>query len=261
VNHNENKPSIPIQSEKFIYTKQLIHLVETESTNKYAMQLLKDNPTDCTAIVTDYQTAGKGQMGNVWVSEKGKNILLSLIWRNSLLKADDSFQLNKAVTYAIHQFLKQVFGIDAMIKWPNDIVVGYKKISGILTENSISGNLIKNSVIGLGLNINQTDFPEAVSHAVSVKLITQKEYALEELIPILLGFLNQAYELIKLKQFNRLTDYYIKNMYRLNEKHPFIVNGVRIEATIVGVNRWGKLIILHNSEFKTFATKEIEFVY
>ncbi len=261
MNHKETISTNSTIPQKFSYNKPIIHLTETDSTNKYAMQLLKDNPTDGTAIVADYQTGGKGQSQNSWHSDPAKNLLISVIWKNVVLKADENFYLTKAVTYAVHQFLKQCFNLDAMIKWPNDMVVNDKKIAGILIENTISGTSIKASVIGVGINVNQANFPADLPNATSAHLLNNQVYPIAVIQELFLGYLQQGYQLLKLKQHNRLTDFYLKHLYRLNEKHQFIVDKNKIEATIVGVDRWGKLIILHNSEFKSFNNKEIQFVY
>ncbi|MEY2830034.1 MAG: hypothetical protein RIQ33_1892 [Bacteroidota bacterium] len=240
---------------------KIIWLTETDSTNHYATALLNDNPANETAIVAAYQTKGKGQRENKWESDDGKNILMSWICYPVLIKADELFYLNKVITMALIQFLKHQFNIDAKIKWPNDIYVGDKKIAGILIENAIQGQFIKHAIIGIGLNINQEHFSDVISHkTTSTKIITNKNFVVNEVIIHLLHQLHDSLEWLTTKRFQSLTDFYMKHLYRLNEEHYFKLNFEKVIGTIVGVNKQGKLIVLMNGEFKTFGNKEIEYV-
>ncbi len=240
---------------------KIIWLNETESTNLYANSILKENPADETAIVAAFQTKGKGQHTNSWVSDAGKNILMSRIVYPVFLKPDEIFFLNKVVTKAILDFLQTEFSISAKIKWPNDIYVGDKKIAGILIENAVMGSHIKHAIIGIGLNINQENFGELLKQkCTSVKLISGKEFIVNESVIQLLHHLHNCYEMLIGKRFQALTDFYLKHLYRLNESRFFKVDFEKVEGTIVGVNHKGKLIVLIDGEFKTFMNKEIEYL-
>ena len=249
-----------------MFNQQILHhkiiwLNETQSTNLYASQLLKDNPADETAIVAAFQSSGKGQRQNIWQSESGKNILMSQIIYPTFLKPDELFFLNKATCRAILQFLKTHFNIEAKIKWPNDIYVSDKKLAGILIENSIMGNSIKHAVMGIGLNVNQTHWDELLQQkCTSIKLISQKEFVVNEAVIHLLHALHESYEILMNKQFQALTDFYMKHLFRLNEEHFFRVNFEIVKGTIVGVNHHGNLTVMIAGEFKNFANKEIEFI-
>ncbi len=244
-----------------ILNHKIIWLNETESTNLYASQLLKDNPADETAIVAAFQSSGKGQRQNIWQSESGKNILMSWIIYPTFLKPDELFFLNKATCRAILQFLKTHFNIEAKIKWPNDIYVGDKKIAGILIENSIMGNVIKHAIVGIGLNVNQTHWDELLKQkCTSIKLILQKESVVNEAIINLLSDLHQSYEVLMNKQFPALTDFYLKHLFRVNEEHLFRVNFETVKGVIIGVNHFGNLIVMVDGELKNFANKEIEYI-
>ncbi len=240
---------------------KIIWLNETESTNLYANSILKDNPADETAIVAAFQTKGKGQHQNNWVSDAGKNILMSRIVYPVFLKPDEIFFLNKVVTKAILNFLQAEFSIAAKIKWPNDIYVGDKKIAGILIENAVMGSHIKHAIIGIGLNVNQENFGELLKQkCTSIKLITNQEFVVNVMVIKLLNHLHICYEMLIGKRFQALTDFYMKHLYRLNEPHFFKVNFEKVGGTIVGVNHKGKLIVLIEGEFKTFMNKEIEYL-
>ena len=140
--------------------KVLIHLSNTQSTNDYiANMVTKNRPLSGTVVSTDFQSYGKGQFGNKWQSEAGKNLLLSVYIRPKDLKAADSFLLNIASTLAICTLLDHTVGRGiATIKWPNDILANGRKIAGILIQNSLSGQKVSDTIIGIGLNINQTQF-------------------------------------------------------------------------------------------------------
>ena len=240
---------------------KIIWLNETDSTNSYASSIMKDNPASGTVIVAAFQSKGKGQRQNIWESENGKNILMSWICFPVFLKADEIFFLNKVVTKAIVEFLKIHFQIEAKIKWPNDIYVGDKKIAGILIENAILGSNIKHAIVGIGLNVNQTVFSEIIKPKVtSLKLLTKQEFVVNEIVVQLIHFLNDNLEILIGKRFQALTDFYLKHLFRLNEEHFFKLNFEKVKGTIVGVDKKGRLIVLINSEFKTFENKEIEYL-
>lgn len=182
--------------------KVLIHLSNTQSTNDYVSQLLtKSTPLPGTVVSADYQSDGKGQFGNKWQSEYGKNLLLSVYIRPEKLKAPESFQLNVATTLAICSFLDQKLNKKiAAIKWPNDIIVDGKKIGGILIQNSIAGRLITESIIGIGLNVNQTEFLHDYNnyHPISMANYSGKNFERGELLIELLHcleyFLTNTFE-------------------------------------------------------------------
>ena len=148
---------------KALYTgKNIIHLKEVHSTNRYTAEMLSNSVpiADGSVIMADFQTAGKGQLAAIWESMPKENLLLSVYYRPHFLKIADQFMLSIAISLAICDFLKKYIE-NVTIKWPNDIYVGDQKIAGILIENSVQQDVIKNSIIGIGLNINQKDlFPD-----------------------------------------------------------------------------------------------------
>jgi BirA family transcriptional regulator, biotin operon repressor / biotin---[acetyl-CoA-carboxylase] ligase len=241
--------------------KNIIWLDEIDSTNSYANQLLKENFAQKSAIVASFQTAGKGQAGNVWSAEKGKNILMSWVIFPESLLADEIFYLTKLSTKAILEFLNQEFNLSAKIKWPNDILIEEKKIGGILIENAIVGNKIKHAIIGIGLNINQTEFDENLKHKItSVKDILKKDFDVKNGVVSLLKYLNDNLEALNNKAFQQFNDFYFNNLFWLNETHSFKIKNEIIIGKIIGVEQNGKLIVSINNELKTFLNKEIEYV-
>ena len=138
---------------------QIIKLDATGSTNDYLRSILSAKTLeDYTVVIAENQFAGRGQRGNSWVSEPGKNLTFSFLKRNLTLNPQNHFILNMGVSLALHDALSAIGVPGLTIKWPNDIMSGNSKICGILIENLISGAQIRHSIIGIGLNVNQTNF-------------------------------------------------------------------------------------------------------
>ena len=137
-----------------------IHIIELEclaSTNDYLRELkAKNKLEDFTVVVSQYQTAGKGQRGKKWLSNKSENLLFSIFLRPQKIHVSDQFLLTQLISVSIVSYLRTAYNIsDAMIKWPNDIYVGDKKLGGVLIENAVQGKYIHDTIIGVGMNINQ----------------------------------------------------------------------------------------------------------
>ena len=164
----------------------IIRLEETESTNSYLKQLLREKHLEeGSIVVADYQTGGRGQRGNSWISAKGKNLLFSLLIYPKNVFAKDQFIISRIASLAIKNTLDR-FTHDICIKWPNDMYWKDKKIAGILIENDLKGNKIENTIIGIGLNLNQEIFPSELPNPVSLKQITGVTYNKESILNMLL---------------------------------------------------------------------------
>ena len=163
---------------------KIIHFKTLDSTNKYLQNLLEEGVDIIdNVVVTDFQTSGKGQGRNVWESEAGKNLLFSIALDMSYHKAENQFVLTQMVSVAMINVLKNYLPEEHLyIKWPNDIYFKNKKIAGILIKNEIKGMMLGTSIIGIGLNVNQEDFDENLSNPISMKMITGKDYDLEEIL-------------------------------------------------------------------------------
>ena len=185
--------------------KNRVHLAETDSTNNYAFQLLKErNQPDGTLVTATLQYGGRGQRGNNWLSAAGLNFTGSYIFHPVFLAANHQFWLNKAVANAVADSISQFLPLaNVKIKWPNDILVNKKKVAGILMESQISGNQISNVVVGIGVNINQTNLPEATFSATSILLETEKETDLEFFTQILSEHLEVRYLQTKVGNYSK----------------------------------------------------------
>lgn len=241
---------------------RIIYLKEIDSTNNFAKNFLKQNKVfENTVILTDYQTKGRGQKNNIWLSQKRKNLTFSIIVFPKI-KVEDQFFLLMATSLAIIDCLsKHVNNIK--LKWPNDIYLNNKKLGGILIENVIKNNIIESSVIGIGLNINQVIFDKDLN-AISLKIINKKSY---NRIKILKELLDKfEIRLNTLKSLNNtirkdLKNEYLKNLLFLKQWHLYTLpSGKNLAGKIIGVQEDGKLIIQDkNKHNHYFNFKEIIF--
>lgn len=224
-----------------LFTGKIIHrFEETTSTNELAAEALKNSKViEGTAFVAGNQTQGKGQRGNVWQSHPNQNILASYVYFPTFLKTDQQFYLIKAVSLAIKDLLDKYLIDKARIKWPNDIYINDLKITGILIESSTKGDYMGNSIIGIGMNVNQKQFENQVN-ATSIVLETGIGCNLEMLFSELSYHLEKRY--LMLKRSPKALDHEYQNaLYRLNEKTYFILDGQQTELVIIGVDELGQL--------------------
>lgn len=240
---------------KFIFIKSLA------STNALANRMLKEtNVSEGTVIYTDYQSKGKGQPGNRWESEAGKNLLLTIILFPSFIDPEDQFIISMTISLGISDFLKKYIE-DCRIKWPNDIYAGNGKICGILILNSIMGKRIENSVVGIGLNINQEKFIKHIPNPVSLKLLTGHEYNTTICLGELTTEIDKRYEQLLSGMSAEIRQEYISSLYRYNEWSPYKTSSGILTGRIISVTDSGRLLIEdQNSVLHEFSFREIEFM-
>jgi len=227
----------------------MLFLTEVDSTNTYAINLLRNvNVMEGTVVHTDNQTQGKGQRGANWLAAKAANITASVILKPTFLSIEKSFYLSKISALAIHDVLAEILSnsqYDIKIKWPNDILVNHKKIAGILIENQFNKTLIANSVIGIGLNINQFNFGEFDEIATSLKKLTNIEFDRVEILKKMASYLEKWYLMLKTGKYEEIDLVYLKNLFAYKTEILFKneVTSEDFRGTIVGVNELGKLMI------------------
>ena len=239
----------------------IITLKTVDSTNNYANLLIADNVNinEC-AITALFQTEGRGQKSNIWISEEGQNLTFSLLLNTKYLKAENQFALSQSISLGIIDFLHR-YNIDAEIKWPNDILIKKKKIAGILIENSIQGAFLFFSVVGVGININQTIYDSIGFEATSMKLETKKDFKCDELLNDLLDCLQYRIELLKQQDFILLHKEYLKNLFHFQAWSLFIKNGQTIKAKIIDVSNFGELVILSaEDKIEKYMFQEIKII-
>ncbi|RPI43495.1 MAG: biotin--[acetyl-CoA-carboxylase] ligase, partial [Bacteroidetes bacterium] len=192
---------------------QWIRLNRVDSTNNWISQYLKREPSPVELVViADHQEYGRGQGNNRWVSGEGENLLMSLLLFPAFLSAGQQFHLSRIASLAIADYLGSA-GVDSMIKWPNDIVTRSGKIAGILIENGVRGKKLTHTIIGIGLNLNQVEFPQFRIPATSFLLETGRKVVPEEAAARLAGCLAGWYEVIREGDSGKLETAYLERLY------------------------------------------------
>ncbi|MGK7391988.1 MAG: biotin--[acetyl-CoA-carboxylase] ligase [Candidatus Cyclobacteriaceae bacterium M2_1C_046] len=239
--------------------KKIEYLPTCHSTNNEAKEIAKKSKNaDGIIVITDNQTSGKGQRGNTWESAPEENLTFSVIYHPHFLFSSESFYLNIITSLALVQALKN-FNIKSQIKWPNDIYAGSYKISGILIENSLEREKIKNSIIGIGLNVNQSQF--SYPQAASMYTISNRTYRLQDVLEVLVSHLEQLY--LKLKSGNRtyLREQYHKHLLGIDQTRTFIAGDQEVIGIILGVDEDGRLKVEIAGNTQYFSFKEIKFIF
>jgi len=231
------------------------------STNSYALQLLKDEEVgEGTIIRANFQTKGRGQTGNRWESEDGKNLLISVILYPTELDPSYHFYITMSVSLAVCDFLQRYIP-DCKIKWPNDIYVKNDKIAGILIENSIMGDHFEYSVVGIGLNINQKKFTGDAPNPVSLVILTGVSYDIGICLNQLASDLDKRYKQLISEDFSKIRREYTSQLYRLNEWWNFKDSKGLYSGKILSVSDNGHLTIKRESGGSSeYSYKEVMFI-
>ena len=241
---------------------QIIKLGATDSTNRYLKELARSRDLeDLTVVVAEEQTRGRGQMGTIWYSENGKNLIFSILKKQTDLKITDRFQLNMGVSLSVLDVFSSYPIPELRIKWPNDILSGTKKMGGILIENIISGPFIRSSIIGMGLNINQQDF-EGLPGATSVRQRIGRELPLDDLLNRFQLQLKMRLEKLGTAFPKTVQEEYESHLLGVNEPRDYIdSNGIRFTGTVQGVDDDGRLIVHHQEKgIRTYGLKELKWI-
>jgi BirA family biotin operon repressor/biotin-[acetyl-CoA-carboxylase] ligase len=241
--------------------QKIVSLDSIDSTNNYFSKILKEQKyPEGSIITTSFQASGKGQGNNSWESEKGKNLLCSLVLFPKFLPIDKNFLLSKVVSLGIAHYL-ETKTTNIKIKWPNDIYVNDKKIAGILIENIIKGSIISQCIVGIGLNFNQTHFTSDAPNPVSLKQLTGDSYSIKEELTKLRDCIQHFYKKLINGEYKEINKEYIKTLYRFNDFFYYKIDNKSFKAKITGVNEYGHLQIIDTNHItKEYEFKEIEFI-
>jgi len=224
-----------------------------------ALQLCQQSAApEGTLVITDHQTAGRGQRGNTWVASRGENFTLTFVLRPGFLAIKDQFYLNIAVALGLHDYLSSKTDKAVHVKWPNDILIDDKKVCGVLIENQLQGQHFTNALVGIGLNINQQTF--AITTATSLSLATGEHYALATELPSLLAALEARYLQLREGKLETLKKQYLDTLYWIGEERQFTSADTVFNGTITGIDPSGKLKVETSTGLRTFDLKEIAYV-
>ena len=237
-----------------------IELIEVSSTNNYAIDSIQANlAVHGTTFFAHTQTAGRGQRGKTWITEPCNNIILSSIIDTSFLTLQQQFSFSVAIALGCSDFFAAYAGEETSIKWPNDIYWRDRKSAGLLIENTIRGHHWSWSVVGIGININQTTFDPSLKNPVSLKQITGKTFDTVSLAKELCTFLDIRFqELLAGKQDLHL-EIYNNRLFGLNKQVTLKKDTSRFDCTIKGVNKFGELLV-DGIPQKSFVFGEVEWI-
>jgi BirA family biotin operon repressor/biotin-[acetyl-CoA-carboxylase] ligase len=211
--------------------------------------------------MAESQYAGRGQQQNKWHSEPGSNLAFSILLNPVFLPVGNQFDLTRVVSLGVYDALHQFLGDGLKIKWPNDVYYNDGKLGGILIENILQGYKIKHSVIGIGLNINQTDFPDWVPNPASVKQILQRNEDKLAILSDICSHIEGWYLKLKAGKTEDVRHAYLSILYWLNRQGQFRSNGETFAGTIKNVRENGLLVVENNlNEELEFNFKQIEFL-
>ena len=245
-----------------IIGKKVIYLPTCHSTNDIAAELVqKELAEEGTIVITDNQVNGRGQRGSEWHTEPSKNLTFSIILKPNFVPVNEQFLLSQVVALAIYKYLS-AYTNEVKIKWPNDIYVSSKKICGTLIENSIQGMSISNSIVGIGININQVHFRN--SRTTSLALVSGREFSLNAELSKFAQFFDSAYlRLRSMQNKDQIQSEYLSNVYGFNETVTFRHQNEIVKGMVTGVSSAGKLRVklADQKGIYEFGLKEIEWIW
>jgi BirA family biotin operon repressor/biotin-[acetyl-CoA-carboxylase] ligase len=211
-------------------------------------------------IVADHQTAGRGQRGHKWASPRGENLMFSAVLDTRFLLVTEQFLLLQTVALALTDMLA-TYGIDSSIKWTNDIYVGDRKITGVLIDHTIRDGRLARSGVGVGINVNQTNFEEWLPNPTSMKLCSGLELDRRDVLERFMECLTARYEMLKGGQREQILADYHSKIYRLNIPAQYeLPDGKVFTGVIRGIKPSGDLIIEDACGTKCFLFREVQFV-
>jgi BirA family transcriptional regulator, biotin operon repressor / biotin---[acetyl-CoA-carboxylase] ligase len=238
-----------------------IKLDVIDSTNNYAMNLVKAGQIrNLTCIWTLDQNRGKGQRGNIWLSEAGKNLTCSVIFFPSSLKASENFYLSMTTCLASRKFL-QLSCNNVQVKWPNDLYVAGKKSGGILIENTLEKQDVRASILGVGINLNQTEFPSEILNATSVLLNSGKKSDIEKSLLTFYSLLVENLQILDQKRYTEIKESYMESLYGLGVMLHYKDTYGEFDGIIQGIEDTGELLIKDSKgKIRKYSFKEVEMI-
>ena len=242
------------------FTKNQIKLNTIDSTNRFLLEFNKSSKISGPIVVTaDYQSEGRGRTSKSWFSNRGENLLISLLINHNL-HINKKFDLSILISLALKDFLSIYLNDDIHIKWPNDLIIKNKKIAGFIIDNLVQKSNIHTSVIGIGVNINQLKFNFFSPLATSISLENNCNYNLDDMKNNLLSCIENRY--INFEKNSTLYNEYLNYLYLKDKFSFFEINLKRVEAKIINVSEKGELFVqFKNDKIESFLLDEIKFLF
>ncbi len=240
---------------------KIINLDTVDSSNRYLKNLVKNQQVEeGTLVLAKEQTAGRGQQNNVWISSFNQNLLISYVLYPSFLLAEQQFVISQTVALGIYDLLSEHLE-DVKIKWPNDIYVNDLKIAGVLIENSLTGANIDNTIVGIGLNVNQTSFSKSVPNPTAMKLEANREFDTQYILLELCKKLDFWYNKLINGNNSLIDESYKLALYKFGENCQYKDENGLFRAKITDIDNIGRLCLLDkNGNERKYAFKEVAFV-
>ena len=247
----------------YSWANMIYHFDITASTNDDARD---DKYREGDVVWADFQTAGRGQRGHIWHSQKGENLTFSVVLEPTFVPIAEQFSVSEVVALSLVDMLAE-YGIEAKIKWTNDIYVGDKKLVGILIEHSLASTTLRRTIVGVGVNVNQTEFDPSIPNPVSMAQLLGRHLDAEEVLKCFLKHLQENYEELRKNKNSSncqfaLHERYNSLLYRKNEYHTYALpSGEKFSAKILGTALSGALRLEEkNGDVKDYLFKEVEFI-
>jgi BirA family biotin operon repressor/biotin-[acetyl-CoA-carboxylase] ligase len=246
-------------STKALFSKEkLWYLPECQSTNDVLQNLIRESETELPEgflVRTDFQTAGRGQKGNTWSSERGENLLFSFVLQPRFLAPRHSFWLSAAMALGIVRALESLHG-DVKVKWPNDVLAGGKKIAGLLIENTITGQVLEQSVVGIGLNVNQIFLQH--ERSTSLRMLTGSQADTDSVLEMVLHAITQVYRELQTAGREKIKSLYYRSLFKMGQPCGFLLpGGESFRGIIKGIGEDGLLVLLTARGEESFGFKEV----
>jgi len=227
----------------------IIKLSATNSTNDYLKDLVQQaTVANWTVVWAKNQTEGRGQQDNKWFTEGDNNLTFSILINKSPIHYKHQFYLNRIVSLAILKVIQDEISASFSVKWPNDIMAENKKIAGILIENTIKQEYIVQSIIGIGLNVNQKSFPKTLSNAISMQQLTGQHFNIEQLMLKIAETIQDFYAISSKSDVSFINDTYERFLFNKGKISVFKKENYMFNGIIKGVSPKGKLCLIHENE-------------
>jgi BirA family biotin operon repressor/biotin-[acetyl-CoA-carboxylase] ligase len=242
--------------------KNFVDLPVVDSSNTFAAQLLASRPAEGTVVRAQHQTAGRGQQGSQWHVLPGQNLTFSLILYPEFLAARQVFLLNKLITWALRDALAGLLPhVSVQIKWPNDLLIDRKKVSGILIETSLEKDRLRSAIIGMGVNVNQTTFdPTLHGQACSMATVAGHPWEPDAVLARILERIEAGYLALRAGRHAAIERQYLQHLLAYQEDTLVEIDGVQRMVHIVGVDADGRLAVQDGGKLYFYGVKEIKFI-
>ena len=239
-----------------------LHLTSTESTNAFLLEKAETQNVENFVVYADNQSQGRGMGSNTWEAEPFKNLTFSLALNSSFVNVANQFQISQAVAVALHQSLSFYLDTNRLfIKWPNDILFDNSKLSGVLISNILKDNKMDLSVVGIGVNVNQIQFQDWPTHPISMKMVSGKDFDLEEILHNVVDSIYNNMESLRSGGYSSINDYYLSRLYRYRQWAGYLVDNQEKQLFMEGLDNFGRLVLRDKDSVEhVFDVKQVRFL-